>query len=258
MSLDKKRPFDSKQATEKHAPRGKLIALVGCDGSGKSSLTSDLIGVLQKYRPVRRYYLGLGSGDLGRKIGKIPLVGSWIESRLKQKAKATRTKGEKIPGALTALVVYAFSLIRFFHYLQMRYALNAGITVITDRYPQAEIAGQCDGPGLSAAKAGNRFVAWLVQSEARLYRRMASFHPDLILRLDVDAETAHARKPDHDIEAMRIKAAVMKQLTFGGAHMEIINATQSYEAVWDTIIHFIQPYMNDDLSDNKNSRPLQF
>ncbi|MFT9099873.1 MAG: hypothetical protein ABF461_08165 [Zymomonas mobilis subsp. pomaceae] len=208
MSLDKKRPFDSKQATEKHAPRGKLIALVGCDGSGKSSLTSDLIGVLQKYRPVRRYYLGLGSGDLGRKIGKIPLVGSWIESRLKQKAKATRTKGEKIPGALTALVVYAFSLIRFFHYLQMRYALNAGITVITDRYPQAEIAGQWMGPVYQQPKPETDLLpGWY--SQKRVFT--AGWPPSILILYYVLMSMRKPPTPENQI--MTLKLCVSKPLS---------------------------------------------
>ncbi|MFT8736569.1 MAG: hypothetical protein ABF760_03800 [Zymomonas mobilis] len=166
---------------------------------------------------------------------------------LQQRAAATRTKGKKIPGVMTALVVYFFSLRRFFSYLKMRRVLKSGVTVITDRYPQAEIAGQCDGPGLSAAKAGNRFVGWLVRSEAGLYQRMASFRPDLVLRLDVDPDTAHARKPDHDIEALRTKSEIMQHLTFGGAHMEIIDATRPYDVVWKDIVRRVQPYVSVDL-----------
>nr|WP_252507175.1 hypothetical protein [Zymomonas mobilis] len=251
LLLDNKTPPIEKAPYQKAHPTGKLIALVGCDGSGKSSLTTDLIAAIQKYTPVKRYYLGLGSGDLGRKIGQIPVVGSWIENLLKQRATTTRTKGKKIPGVMTALVVYFFSLRRFCSYLKMRRALKAGITVITDRYPQAEIAGQCDGPGLSAAKAGNRFVSWLVRSEAALYQRMASFRPDLVLRLDVDPETAHARKPDHDIEALRIKSEIMQHLTFGGAHMEVIDATRPYKIVWKDIMRLVQPYLTVDLASDQ-------
>lgn len=85
LLLDNKTPPIEKAPYQKAHPTGKLIALVGCDGSGKSSLTTDLIAAIQKYTPVKRYYLGLGSGDLGRKIGQIPVVGSWIENLLKQR-----------------------------------------------------------------------------------------------------------------------------------------------------------------------------
>ncbi|MFT8736570.1 MAG: hypothetical protein ABF760_03805 [Zymomonas mobilis] len=71
LLLDKKNlPIEGASSKEIDVPRGKLIALVGCDGSGKSSLTTDLISAIKKDSPVKRYYLGLGSGDLGRKLDR--------------------------------------------------------------------------------------------------------------------------------------------------------------------------------------------
>ena len=46
---------------------------------------------------------------------------------------------------------------------------------------------------------------------------MASFRPDLVIRLNVDLETAFARKPDHRRESLRQKVEVTPRLTFGGA-----------------------------------------
>ncbi|MBS1093125.1 nucleoside/nucleotide kinase family protein [Gluconobacter wancherniae] len=211
--------------------KGALIALIGCDGSGKSSLSADLVKTLRRTNLATYVYLGLGSGDIGRKIGQLPLVGPVLEKVLTSKAKKTRTKGEKIPGVMTALVVFGFSLLRFRRFQHMMRARRDGVIVITDRYPQAEIAGQCDGPGLSAARAGNAFVAWLARAEYRLYQRMAQTTPDLVIRLDVDAETAHSRKPDHDIEALRTKIALTPRLKFNGAALRTVDARQSYENV---------------------------
>ncbi len=39
-----------------------LIAVVGCDGTGKSTLTHDLVKVLGQDGPAVRRYLGLVSG----------------------------------------------------------------------------------------------------------------------------------------------------------------------------------------------------
>ena len=42
-----------------------LIAVVGCDGTGKSTLTTDLVKSLQQHWQTERRYLGLLSGEDG-------------------------------------------------------------------------------------------------------------------------------------------------------------------------------------------------
>lgn len=222
---------------------GPLIALIGCDGTGKSTLANELAERLNQYRPARTCYLGLGSGDLGRRIGKLPLIGPVLEDRLTRKAKKTRSPGEKIPGPLTALVVYVFSLLRYRRFLQMQHARKLGIAVITDRYPQTEMAGFYDGPGLSAARPGSRFVAFLARSELRLYRKMAAVKPDLVIKLDVDPEIALSRKPDHDLAALKKKAAATLKLTFGGARTVTVDARPSYPVVRDEVIRLCKPIL---------------
>ena len=54
-----------------------LIAVVGCDGTGKSTLTNDLVKSLQQHWQTERRYLGLLSGEDGDKIKRLPLVGVW-------------------------------------------------------------------------------------------------------------------------------------------------------------------------------------
>lgn len=158
---------------------------------------------------------------------------------------------------MTALVVYAFSLKRYFNHMKMQNALRAGLTVVTDRYPQAEIAGTCDGPGLSAAQPGNLFVAWLKKSEMRLYQRMAELRPDLIIRLDVSPQIAHQRKPDHDLELLQIKSEVMKQLKFGGARMVSIDASAPFQTVWAQVVHEIQPFFASHFSYTETGYTVQ-
>lgn len=218
---------------------GCLVSLVGCDGSGKSSISQSLVQHFSETRPTVYGYLGLGSGDLGRRIGALPLIGPALEKKLNGKAKKARTKGEKMPGLMTGLVLFVFSLVRLKRFLRVRRAVEKGFLVVTDRYPQMEIPGQCDGPGLSAAYSSNpliRFLAWL---ERGIYRRIVAFRPDLVIRLNVDAETAHGRKPDHDLEALRIKAELMPQLNFNHAPLVEVDARQSYEAVRQDVLDIL-------------------
>lgn len=52
---------------------------------------------------------------------------------------------------------------------------------------------------------------------------MASYPPLLLIRLDVDEQTAYARKPDHDLSALREKIAVIPRLNFNGARILDLN-----------------------------------
>ena len=210
------------------AARGKLIAVVGCDGSGKSTLTADILTDLARDHPTELSYLGLGSGELGNRIKRFRFGGAAIERLLARRAKQTRTKGAKIPGLATALVVYGFSLLRLRRFRRMLALRDRGVTVITDRYPQIEVPGFYDGPGLSAATAGSRIVAWLAARERRLYVWMAEQLPDLVIRLNVDVETACARKPDHDPESLRQKVAVTPQLKFHDAPIIDLDSRAPY------------------------------
>lgn len=110
-----------------------------------------------------------------------------------------------------------------------------GITVITDRYPQIEVPGFYDGPGLSAARPGNRLVAFLARQERRMYERMASVRPDVVIRLYIDAKTAFVRAPDHAIEQLQAKVAVTPLLLFGGASIVDLDARRPYPEVFETV-----------------------
>lgn len=231
---------DGRAKREKLAP---LIAIVGCDGSGKSTLSADMQATLAAKRPTQVCYLGLGSGELGNRIKQWPVVGPAVERMLSRKASQTRSKDKAIPGLITALVVFAFSLLRLRRFHRVLALRRRGVTVITDRYPQTEVAGFYDGPGLSAARAGSRVVAWLADQERRMYEWMASFRPDIVLRLNVDAQTALARKPDHKPELLREKVRVTPLLQFHGARIADLDARAGYDIVRREAFDRVRPVL---------------
>lgn len=208
-----------------------LIAVIGCDGAGKSTLSHDLVGWLRRDRRAAHCYLGLGSGDIGERIKRWPLVGRAVEAKLATKAAQTRTAGETIPGLATALVIYGFSLARRRRFRRMLALRRSGVTVVTDRYPQVDVAGFYDGPGLSAAGAGSPLVAWLAARERRMYVAMADHRPDLVIRLNIDVATAFDRKPDHKLGSLEAKVAATPRLRFNGAPIADLDSTAPYSAV---------------------------
>ncbi|MGC4252737.1 MAG: hypothetical protein QM605_15035 [Sphingobium sp.] len=223
-----------------------LIAFVGCDGTGKSTLSEDVRQTLSGERDAAICYLGLGSGELGNRIKRLPLIGAAIERRLSRKAKQARDKDAKIPGLATALVIYGFSLLRLRRFRRMLALREAGRLVLTDRYPQTEVAGFYDGPGLAAARAEGWAVAALARKEREIYEWMASYRPDLVIRLNIDPATAHARKPDHDLQLLARKADATAKLRFSGAPIVDIDSTQPYAYVRDAVLRVISGALKDD------------
>jgi len=208
-----------------------LVAIVGSDGSGKSTISADLIRWLSQGRPTEGAYLGLGTGDLGNRIKQWPVIGRWLEGRLVKKAGQARDKDAKIPGVPTAVVIYLLSRIRLRRFNRMMARRKAGIMIVTDRYPQTEFPAIYDGPGLSAARAEGRIIQWLAAKELALYQGMVSHIPNLIIRLNVDLDTAMARKSDHKRALVEKKIAITPQLTFNGAQIVDLSAIEPYETV---------------------------
>lgn len=220
-----------------------IIAFIGCDGSGKSTLSAEITSILNKKRKTCLIYLGLGSGDMGRRIQKWPLIGNKIEKILSKKAKKTRTPGEVIPGFLTAFIVFLFSCKRLYFFHKLIKANKKNIQVVTDRYPQIERAGCCDGPSLSAAITYNPVIKLLSNLEKYFFYRMIRVIPTVIIFLEVDLETAMLRKSDHNPELLEEKIEQIKSLHFNGAIIEKVDARQNYELVKLNILKILEKYI---------------
>lgn len=206
-----------------------LIAVVGADGSGKSTLAPDILAHVRQFRAAESGYLGLGSAATANRIRAWPIVGRGLEAILQRRASRARDPNDRIPDLPTALVLFGLSWKRRTRFMEMLRLRRAGVIVITDRYPQVEVGGLYDGPGLSAARAEGVLVRWLAARERSLYQWMASFRPTLVIRLHVDLATAYARKPDHDPDLLARKIAVTSQLTFNGAPIIDLDLRQPYE-----------------------------
>lgn len=210
-------------------PLADVFAVVGCDGTGKSTLTRDLLDCLRKQDRAERHYLGLVSGEMGDKIKDLPFVGVRLENNLHNKANRALDMEKKLPGIGTALIMYGMSLWRASLMLRVIWHSRRHVKVITDRYPQAEIPGfHYDGPGLTVNRTSNWLMSKLAAGEQGLYEWMAKYQPTLVIRLKISADVAHLRKPDHGLPELRDKILVMDRLCFNGARIIDIDATMPY------------------------------
>ncbi|CAN1486012.1 Tmk Thymidylate kinase [Methylophilaceae bacterium] len=225
----------------KKIPLNNVIAVVGCDGSGKSTLTADLISHLAQQRQVEWLYLGQSSGNIGEWIKNLPLIGTSFGRYLAGKAERAHSKEASSPDTLTALVIFLLSVWRAHKFRRMLKLSRRGILVITDRYPQAEVSGfYFDGQGLNSANAQSWLARQLLKQETRLYQWMTNHIPTLLIRLNIDAETAHERKPDHKLSMLRDKVRVIPTLHFNGAPMLDLNGRDPYPQVLDAALTAIR------------------
>ncbi len=222
-----------------------LIAVVGCDGTGKSTLTADLVQLLSSQCATERRYLGLISGEDGDKIKRLPLIGIWLERRLAAKSEKTQRMSSKAPALWAALIMYGLSLWRRSNLNKAKRRAQSGVLVIGDRYPQCEVSGfYYDGPGIGIERTRGWLMTRLARSEQRLYQQMALCRPQLIIRLDIDADTAFSRKPDHNYDELRDKARVMTQLNYNGSRVVNIDARAPYSEVLQTALAAINPVLS--------------
>jgi thymidylate kinase len=208
-----------------------LIAIVGSDGSGKSTVGNALLPWMQASRPTQLCHLGKQTGNIGRAIARWPIVGGKLDTAIA--AKAGKARDPKGPGAFTALIIYLFSMRRVRRFRRMLAIRRQGITILADRFPQIEVPGPMDGLGLAKAMNGNAFTRALARRERRQYEWMTRYRPTLVIRLNVDLATAIARKPDHRAASLQAKITDIARLSFNGAPIVDIDSTLPLDQVID-------------------------
>ncbi|HEY4466390.1 MAG TPA: thymidylate kinase [Klebsiella sp.] len=207
-----------------------LIAVIGCDGSGKSTVCEYLIEYVKRYGPAVRVHLGKQAGNVGRAASKLPLLGRSVGRAIESNTKKVKTTKSRL-GLLPSVVIIAFVARRLLRFRRMLSFRRQGFIVLTDRFPQAQIPGAYDGTVFPVNVEGSRFVRWLAARERAAFQWMAGHKPDLVIRLNVSLDMACARKPDHRKAALEKKIAVTPLLTFEGADIVDLDANRPIEEV---------------------------
>jgi thymidylate kinase len=196
---------------------GKIIALVGSDGAGKSTLSNDLIKWLTF--KIDTHYFYLGKRPFIKSYGQLVfsttdfLFNNAVISRYFRK--------------LAGNLFYILLALKKIKMLQLaKQVSKKNSLVICDRFPQKDISGMYDGPKLQSGKNG-----WCSRLEMKLFRKLGKTEADVILRLNISPEIAARRKPEHDYKLIEQKCMNLSGISFGNAKVVDVDAGMPYEQV---------------------------
>lgn len=212
--------------TRRSVPQGGLVvALVGLDGSGKSTLVAEITAWLSALVDVVPIYLGSGKGPTSvvrRLLQAIAALlrpvapGSGGDDEATG-AEAPR-RGQRVSWLRTCgelLWVRALARERRRRLRQARRARNLGMVVVCDRFLQTQFTDFNDGPAFSHWLEA---AWWPLRAAARdelaAIRAAELQPPDLVIRLRVRPEVAARRRPTMSLERLQRSAEKIASLRY--------------------------------------------
>ena len=225
--------------------KGISLALIGQDGSGKSTVTMEIEKWLRWKIDAQRFYLGSGehyNGFLKTIISKGTKYkhGNNTTKKIEEKGNfnAKQKKRKKNLKNLIAAVLVSLNHLnvarRAYNVVgrSEKYRNRGGIPLF-DRFPQVQFEGIYDGPKVSnyirETGLDFLFVRWIARREKRIIQKIQNHQPQLVFKLMLPPEESIRRKPFENLAAVTRKHEITKQLEFPNAKVFSVDATQDYK-----------------------------
>lgn len=220
--------------------KGLIVAFLGQDGAGKSTITEEIEKWLKWKLEVKRFYLG--SGD------------HFMPWEKKLQGKLAKSKSSLLR------IVQSFLSVNMYYKISRRvlkevrksnlYSSRGGITLY-DRYPQIIYPNINDGPKIrerfirkSSNTIVNSILNILAFFEENNIKKAVDFSPNVVIKLMLPPEESIRRKPQENIELVRKKHEIIKSLQFVDSSVYEIDATEVFDIelirikriIWEEII----------------------
>lgn len=224
-----------KPTRKRLARAGATVAIVGGDGSGKSTAVGGTTSWLSGPFDVHRTHLGKprpslltlavkGPMYLARSAGLLPGTNATVDPR-------TATL-EDFPGNAWVVWHLLTARDRLREYRTARRVADRGGIVVSDRWPLQQIR-LMDGPRttwlLQDEERLGRLTRWLCRREAAIYAQVAP--PDVLVVLRIDPEVAVLRRHDEEASYVRARNTEVRSLSWAGTDAVVVEATLPPEEV---------------------------
>jgi thymidylate kinase len=228
--------------------RGAVIAFVGSEATGKSTMLAETERGLADGLEVRRVHAGKPPSTPMTAAPNLflPLLRSLAPGQRSTRVDARHVEhgeddGLRLPPTLFAIRAVLLAHDRRALLRQAHAAASRGALVLCDRYPSS-VTGAPDSPQLarwSGATAGHPVLSWLVRTEARWYADIPPadvvFH--LWAPLDVTLQRNRDRDKTEPEELVTLRHRQAGTLRFDGSPVYRIDTTrpldQSLEDVFE-------------------------
>jgi thymidylate kinase len=208
--------------TKRISVRGGLaVALIGADGSGKSSAVNELRKTFQEKLDVYSIYFGRGDGKVSWGRKQLEQLKHIISPERKKPGKTIKANSHNSSeGFVRSFYKCVNALLvareKRNNLKRMQQARRKGMLVICDRFPQNQVFGYNDGPLLHQWIHSTNFLFRLAAKlESHVYTMTEKIQPDLVFKLIADADVVEKRKPgETSYEKLVDKIEGIKQLKF--------------------------------------------
>ena len=194
---------------------GKLIALLGGDGAGKTTCTAELVRWLGSQLDVRTAHLGRPP-----RSWTTLFIGGLLKVR-----RALRRNGQQgTPGVLELLRLVCTARDRYLLFMKMRRFAEAGGIALCERYPVPQNR-LLVGPEIARLLGHGRdtpIARWLMHLEQWYYRRITP--PDVVIVLLVDPELAVRRKTDEPPDYVRARSRIIWETDWQATSARVVDA----------------------------------
>jgi thymidylate kinase len=235
-------------STKKHLGSGGLmIAIIGGDGSGKTTAINGLFEWLSEEFSIKKIHMGKppwsiltimirGFVKIGRLFGLYPFVKEGTEFTI-------NTLAPSFPGYPWLIREVCTARDRFLLYLRGRRFVSNGGLVLCDRFPLPAVKIM-DGPQVERVTRGikmNKFIKFLARLEENYYKRILL--PDLLITLRVDPEISVQRKTEETADSVRSRASEVWSVDWSKTPACIVDASKPKAEVLNDLKTLIWSYL---------------